>query len=413
MISEKSNKILTEVGPGTPLGKFMRAYWLPVAHASEVKAGAAPRRVKLLGENRVVFRTPEGKAGVMDEACPHRGASMMLAVNESCGLRCIYHGWKFSPEGQVLDAPSFPEGTPLDEIPTRVYPVEERQGIIWAWFGDRHREEVPPFWQLAFSDLPDDHVTFATAILNCGWLQPLETLWDVFHAQILHNHTNHQSPRAKDYFSGKGRRAGNLIFDYPETVVERRPYGMSHTNIDAIKETRAEFVLPCVQFHAISPEPRSDKGVQFSVPVDDDHVMLWMIFFNLHAPLQENGFARFMLGQIPDRTNFMRGLEERTPENLWGQDRKAVDEGRSFAGITHMGGATILAEDTLVLESQGRPDRTREWLAPPDAALAAGRRAVLDGVERFARGEAPPAREMDLRQVTSEYVSKRKLMEAG
>ena len=131
MLNVEENRLLTETGPGTPLGRWMREYWVPVARSAQLQRGAAPHRIKIMGERFVAFRSPEGVVGVMDEACPHRGASLALGHNEKCGLRCIYHGWKMAPSGEVLDAPTHPDGFPLRNLHAHARPVHEGQGIVF------------------------------------------------------------------------------------------------------------------------------------------------------------------------------------------------------------------------------------------------------------------------------------------
>ncbi|GLJ00277.1 MULTISPECIES: Rieske 2Fe-2S domain-containing protein [Sphingobium] len=407
MLTESENKMLTEVGPATPMGAFMREYWVPIMRSGRVVAGAPPLRWTILGEPLVVFRSPGGAVGVMDEACPHRGASMALARNEECGLRCIYHGWQVNAAGMLVDAPTYPASVEVGHIKTRSHPVRESQGMIWTWLG---KGEPPQFPSLAFTGLPDDHVLATTAVLNCNWLHPLETLWDVFHSQILHNKTNRSSARAKDYFSASGRKSGDLEFDYPTMRASRTSYGFTYTNSDAAKETNFHFVAPFIQFHTSTPGVKDDRVLQISVPIDDDHTLLWLIFYNRFAPLRTGGIGETMRS-LPDLDDFLHGMGERGPDNLWGQDRAAMERGESFAGIVGMDRMTILAEDVCVIESQGRLDRTREMLTPIDRAVVEGRATLLDAVRAHQRGEPPIGRDEDLSEVEALFVSR--LQEAG
>ena len=127
MLSKANNRLITETAQGTPMGRLMREYWVPVLRSSQVETGGAPHRITIMGDNYVVFRSPGGEVGVMDEVCPHRGASLAMARNEETGLRCIYHGWKIAPSGQLLDAPTHAPDAPLHEIKTRTHPVHEGQ----------------------------------------------------------------------------------------------------------------------------------------------------------------------------------------------------------------------------------------------------------------------------------------------
>ncbi len=406
MVTTAENKIITQTGRGTPLGDLMRAYWLPVMRADRVVAGIAPVPFQILGERLVAFRTAEGVLGVINEACPHRGASMALARNEDCGLRCIYHGWLIAPQGHVLDAPTHPAGTPLGKFPNAGHPVEERQGMIWTWLG---KGEPPSFPRLAFTDLPEDHVIAGTAVLNCDWLRPLETLWDSFHAQFLHNDTNRKSSRGDGYFSGGRsggqRHAGAISYDYPRCVATRTDYGLYFENIDAAKHAHHKFILPVTLFHTVTPNPLDDKAVQMSVPIDDEHVLLWVIFFNRNTPLKPDGQGKSFFQDVVDLNNYMAALDVRTRENRWGQNRDAIERGESYNGVIGMGSATIIGEDAVIIESQARIDRSTDFLAPTDRPSAEGRRVVLEAALAHAQGATPPGRDLDLTSVHAHFVS--------
>src|SRR3972149_2009894 len=122
MLTREENELLSRVGPGTPMGEVMRRYWLPALLSSELPdPDSAPVRVKLLCENLVAFRDSNGRVGLLDEVCPHRGASLWLGRNEECGLRCIYHGWKFDIDGNCVDQMNEPEGF-APKIPATAHP---------------------------------------------------------------------------------------------------------------------------------------------------------------------------------------------------------------------------------------------------------------------------------------------------
>ncbi|MEL0083001.1 MAG: Rieske 2Fe-2S domain-containing protein [Gammaproteobacteria bacterium] len=398
MLSEERNRLLTEIGPGTPLGQLMRCYWIPVLRSQQLIAGDAPHRFKILGENFVAYRSPEGEVGIVDEACPHRGASLSLGHNEPGGLRCVYHGWKFSPSCDLLDAPTHPKDTDLTSLRTGCHPVHEAQGIIWVWLGEG---EPPPMRKLAFSDLPDDQVVAVTVKSSCGWLQPLETLWDVFHAQILHNQTNRGSRRGGVYFSASGRTMDNgLEYDYPEMHADSTSYGMKYMNVDAAKRTHFRFILPFFDHHALEPGEFSDKGLQISVPIDDDNCLLWMVMYNRHAPLKPDGFALQSIEGSPDLTDFVAHMGPRTAENRWGQKRELIASGDSWSGVPDCSLLVrIFLEDPMVIESQGRPDRSKEDIGITDRALVLGRKRVLEAIEAVQRGEPAPGLTEDLTDV--------------
>ncbi len=111
MLSAKENELLTRVGPGTPMGDVFRRYWLPAALSEELpEADGAPVRVRLLGEDLLAFRDTMGKVGLVSAFCPHRRAPLFFGRNEECGIRCVYHGWKFDRDGRCVDMPSEPPG---------------------------------------------------------------------------------------------------------------------------------------------------------------------------------------------------------------------------------------------------------------------------------------------------------------
>src|SRR5215472_806343 len=155
MLSREDNELVCRVGPGTPMGQFMREYWLPAFAPSELpEPDSAPMRMRLLGENLIAFRTTSGKFGIVANACPHRGASLFFGRNEEEGLRCVYHGWKFDVSGQCIDMPSEPaESNFKSKIRVLSYPSEERHGVIWMYMGSR--ATPPPLPEMEFNDVPE------------------------------------------------------------------------------------------------------------------------------------------------------------------------------------------------------------------------------------------------------------------
>src|SRR5713101_7279047 len=143
MLSAQDNDLMCGVGAGTPMGDFVREYWIPALISEELPSpDCPPMRLRLLGENLIAFRVTSGAVGMFAHACPHRGASLFFGRNEEEGLRCVYHGWKFDYSGQCVDMPSEPsESNFKTKIKAPAYACYERKGIIWAYMG---RREVPP-----------------------------------------------------------------------------------------------------------------------------------------------------------------------------------------------------------------------------------------------------------------------------
>ena len=137
-------EFLLDVAQGTPVGSLLRQYWVPVVRSSALVAGGAPVRVRLFAQDFVAFRTHDGRVGVFNEECPHRGVSLALARNEDGGLRCIFHGWKIDVSGKVVDVPT--EAAEVRaafaaQVKFGCYLAHEEAGIVWGWFG---RGKAPP-----------------------------------------------------------------------------------------------------------------------------------------------------------------------------------------------------------------------------------------------------------------------------
>src|SRR5438874_2065285 len=137
MLSKEDNEYLCRIGPGTPMGNVMRQYWIPAVRSDELpEPDCAPVRTMLLGEKLLAFRTTSGEVGLIQNHCPHRGASLFFGRNEEEGLRCVYHGWKFDVSGQCVDMPNEPaESDFKQKVKAVAYPCVERKGLIWTYMG--------------------------------------------------------------------------------------------------------------------------------------------------------------------------------------------------------------------------------------------------------------------------------------
>ena len=145
MLTKEENDLLCRVEGDAPMGGIMRRHWLPACLIEQVpEPDGDPVKIRLLGENLVVFRDSDGKVGVLDELCPHRKASLVFGRNEECGIRCLYHGWKFDVEGNCTDMSSEPPGSALmEKVKLKSYPAHEAAGFVWIWMGPR--AEMPAF----------------------------------------------------------------------------------------------------------------------------------------------------------------------------------------------------------------------------------------------------------------------------
>src|SRR5712691_1099252 len=188
MLSLDDNDILCRVGPGTPMGNLMREYWIPALPASEFPSpDSAPKRMRLLGENLVMFRDTKGDVGCFVGACPHRGASLFFGSNEEPALRCVSHCWKFDTTGQCIDMPSEPaESNFKSKIKVRAYPARDVNHMVWLYMGPR--ETPPPFPAFEINTLPPENVRPPNIMMEeANWFQNLEGDTDSNHLDYLHS----------------------------------------------------------------------------------------------------------------------------------------------------------------------------------------------------------------------------------
>src|SRR4051794_13697133 len=173
MLSKENNDLITRVGLGTPMGQTMRRYWMPAALASELpEPDCPPVRVRLLGEDLVAYRDTNGQVGLIQENCPHRGASLFFGRNEEAGIRCVYHGWKFDTSGACVDMPNEPpESNFKHKVRATTYPTAEKAGIIWAYMGPP--EKQPPVPNLEWMRAPEGWCRVSKTFQDSNFLQGL------------------------------------------------------------------------------------------------------------------------------------------------------------------------------------------------------------------------------------------------
>ncbi len=186
MLSEANNKLLTEVGPGSPMGDYLRRYWRPIGAETQFDGpGAQP--IRLLGEDLVLYKDLTGGYGLIDRHCPHRRADLSYGYVEARGLRCNYHGWLFDADGRCLEQPyddvANPEARFRDKVTVKAYPVQTLGGLIWAYMGPQPAPLLPdwePFsWKNGF-------VQIVFAEVPCNWLQCQENSIDPVHFEWMH-----------------------------------------------------------------------------------------------------------------------------------------------------------------------------------------------------------------------------------
>lgn len=394
MLTAEENETLCRVGPETPMGNVLRRYWTPAFQLADLpEPDCPPIQVTILGEDFVAFRDSNGQLGFLDERCCHRGASLVLGRVEDCGIRCLYHGWKFAADGTILETPNFPGSTFKDRVKHGAYPVREAGGFGWVYLGPPGSE--PPFPAFHWTETAPEDIAVSEMILDCNWIQVQEGSIDSSHVGILHLDTlavSSPGPRSVGSFDFAGQpwdtdiqappRAGlgwPSQDNGPKIELEYTPFGFHYAALREANEPGkvyarvTAFAMPYTAFIAGAP------GSVIVVPRDDVTCSLYLV-----APLPPGAPRdRFNRGAIPGVWGPSR--EERRLR-LPAQDREAMASGKSFAGFR--GGNRI--QDAAVQTSEGKIyDRRKEHLVPADLAIIRMRRLLLDSIKLVEEGKPP------------------------
>src|ERR1700754_4564350 len=164
MLRHDANETLSRVGKGTRMGELFRRFWLPALLTSEVaEPDCPPVRLKILGEDLVAFRDSRGRVGVLQAYCSHRLAPLFFGRNEDCGLRCLYHGWKFDVQGNVVEMPSEPpQACMAQKVRQKTYPPHEQGGLVWTYRGPG--ESKPAFEPPSFAPIESTRCSIVKVI---------------------------------------------------------------------------------------------------------------------------------------------------------------------------------------------------------------------------------------------------------
>ena len=359
---------------------------MPALLAWELPApDCAPVRVKLLGEELVAFRDTEGRIGLVAEFCPHRGASLFFGRNEECGLRCVYHGWKYDVSGRCVDMMNEPEElTFKNKIHLAAYPTVEVGGIIWAYMGPAELEPSLP--KFAWAQAPETHRHVSKGIQESSWLQGLEGGVDTSHAPILHRRITNKTNRpglnpSSPFVRGKA----------PRLVVDLTDYGFQYAGIRPLDESEMhirtyQFIMP---FHQIRPS-RLESGARsvaghIWVPMDDQNTMVYNWEWSPgEEPLTEADRLERRLGNGPEDIDQTTFRCKRNRDNNYLLDRQA-QKTETFTGIDG-----VNTQDRAIQESMGAiVDRSKEHLGPADKAIIQARRMLLQAVKTVQEGGTP------------------------
>ena len=386
MVTAQDNELLTRISAGSPMGEVMRRYWIPALLSWELaEPDGPPVRVKLLGEELVAFRDTDGRIGLLEEFCAHRRVSLWLGRNEDCGLRCVYHGWKYDVDGHCVDQMNEPIQF-KDKVHMAAYPTVEQGGVIWAYMGPTELKPPPPLF--AWTQVPGSHRHVTKVIQECNWLQALEGGIDTSHAQILHR--NFQDGISA---TGIGPRGGA-----PKVEVDVTDYGYRYAGIhprgDEGNFIRAyHYVMPWTQIRPGGRDPGAGPGALNSriaghiwVPMDDENCMVWNWNYSIsEAPLSDEEREERALGNSPQSVDQTTFRSMANMGNNWGLNREN-QRSKSFTGIEG-----VNTQDRAVQESMGPiVDRSREFLGPVDLAIVIARRLLMEATGTVQDGGAPP-----------------------
>jgi phthalate 4,5-dioxygenase oxygenase subunit len=390
MLSAEDNARLTRVSAGTPMGDAFRRYWIPALLSEELpEPDGPPVRVRLLGEDLVAFRDTHGAIGLVDAFCPHRRAPLFFGRNEECGLRCVYHGWKFDVTGACVDMPSEPLSSRAgrrtlfkSKVTLTSYPTWEGGGFVWTYMGPPATMPAHPDYELV--RVPETHRYPSKTLEECNWLQALEGGLDSSHATIMHNFQVGDLGWLRDYEA-----------TVPQIDVERTAYGYRYSGVRRTSEHQwvrvYHYVMPAMQmrgtiqgqdFHLT---PRIDGHIW--IPIDDENTWVFNFMYS-HDPaapltLEEALRVETNGGRGPD--DLLPGYRSvRNRHNDYLIDRQ-LQKTSTMTGIRG-----VNTQDFAVQEGMGPiVDRSKEHLGTTDRPIIAMRALLLEATRDAAAGKPP------------------------
>jgi phenylpropionate dioxygenase-like ring-hydroxylating dioxygenase large terminal subunit len=349
---------LTRVGRGTPMGELLRRYWHPVGLVSD--ATGTPRKVRVLGEDLILFRDGAGRAGLLHSRCAHRGANLFYGRVEERGIRCCYHGWLFGAKGECLEQPCEPGGgRALGVFRQPWYPLQERYGLLFAYMGPLAKQPVLPRYDVLEGLAPDEWVeaddssigSGGAVIVPCNWLQHYENVMDPFHVPVLHGS-----------FSGLQFTAQMGLL--PKVAFQQTSRGVMSSQVRTLEDgsvfrRMTETVLPTLR---VVPSPRvgsyqAAESVGWVLPIDDTHFRVYVA-----GRVKEAGALRRMKSTFNGKSWF--DLTEEEHQRFPGDYEAQVGQG------------------AITLHSE-------EHLVSSDRGVAMLRRVLAQQVERVRAGEDP------------------------
>ncbi len=398
MLNKEQNDLVTQTGPSTMMGDLFRCYWLPILLSEDLpEPDCAPVRVKILSERLIAFRDSDGTLGLIDEFCPHRGASLWFGRNEECGLRCPYHGWKFDVNGQCIEVPSEPaESGYANKIKVTAYPVIEQGGVIWTYMGKV--ENMPPKPNYEFSVVPKEQSYTSKRFQDCNWLQALEGGIDSSHVSFLHRGDVGHDP----LFKGAGGNKYNLndlspVFEVIESEGGLYIGARRMAEDDQYYWRITPWLMPC--FTAVPPRGDYPMHGHFWVPIDDNSCFAWSFDYHPVRALTHDEVTHMRNGKgVHVRTFPGTYMPIANKDNDYLMDRAAQKAGTTYSGVEGIG-----QQDASLQESMGPiVDRTKENLVGCDNGIIMMRHKIMRAAKALReKGTLPPARSSEEQAVRS------------
>ena len=391
MLTQEENVLLTQTGPGTPMGELFRRFWIPACLSEEIPgADCPPIRVRLLSEDLIAFRDSNGVPGLVDAYCPHRGAPLFFGRNEEGGLRCVYHGWKYDVTGKCVDLPNSPEGeTYKDKVTIKAYPAFEGGGMIWAYMGPK--EKAPPKPQYEWLDLGKDRFFIRKYLLGCNYFQSMEGDYDPSHAGILHSTLKEgqrnpgSSIMGNSTAQGQGRR---IRTDNTTTVYEDTPFGALGTSSSPSGDGQQYVGIHYFFMPSATSIGFSGPGVYSSnirIPIDDENCYLYRLRWSYEAfsetqVYEDNSGGYIYPEQIPGTYIAVANKDNDYLIN------RVMQKNFNFTGIT-----SFPVQDNALIEDQRGPvmDRRQEHLVSADAPIISIRKRLLQAARDLMEGQEP------------------------
>jgi len=351
MLSNEENELLTRVGPGTPAGEMLRRYWWPVGFTEHVTSKGRPVKIRLLGEDFVLFRDGKGRLGILDLHCSHRGTSLQFGRVEDAGIRCCYHGWLYDLNGRCLEQPAEPEDSTFKHrIKHPAYKARELGGFIFAYVGPEPAPLLPNY-DLFFKEDGERHVGAGHDF--CNWLQRAENSVDQTHLVSLH---------ASEY--------PHMALKRPVIGWEKKDYGakISMQVPGVTKPKFSHWIFPSHTRHTTARKGRKpDHAIRFRVPMDDTNTMtFWLRFYPYGEEERSKSFVLKTVGFENDQP----GVYTRVEDGWWGV-------------ASH-------DQDRVAQESQGPIyGRNQEHLGASDQGVIMLRNMIKDSIDAVRQGKDP------------------------